>query len=97
MRPARKPTGVTHYAIVDLLVEGDLSVSGNFDWNGVIIVTGAISFSGGGGSGKNIKGAVLSNGISDISGNVDIDYDSCNVLSTTAQSSGSILSWKRVH
>jgi Tfp pilus assembly protein PilX len=40
-----------------LLVEGDLQVHGGFQWYGVILVTGSIIFTGGGG--KNVTGAVL--------------------------------------
>ncbi len=40
-----------------LLVEGDLSVDGGFQWYGMILVTGSIAFTGGGG--KNVTGAVM--------------------------------------
>lgn len=43
-----------------LLVDGDLSVQGGFQWYGVILVTGSIAFTGGGG--KNVTGAILSGG-----------------------------------
>jgi len=43
-----------------LLVEGDLAVHGGFQWYGVIMVTGSLTFSGGGG--KNVTGAVLVGG-----------------------------------
>ena len=44
-----------------LLVEGDLVVHGGFQWYGVIVVTGSITFTGGGG--KNVSGAMLAGGI----------------------------------
>jgi len=40
-----------------LMVEGDLAVHGGFQWYGVILVTGTITFTGGGG--KNVTGAML--------------------------------------
>jgi Tfp pilus assembly protein PilX len=40
-----------------LMVEGDLEVHGGFQWYGVVLVTGSIIFTGGGG--KNVTGAVL--------------------------------------
>jgi hypothetical protein len=40
-----------------LMVEGDLQVHGGFQWYGVILVTGSIIFTGGGG--KNVTGAIL--------------------------------------
>ena len=38
-------------------MEGDLHVHGGFQWYGVILVTGTITFTGGGG--KNVTGGVL--------------------------------------
>lgn len=43
-----------------LLVAGDLSVQGGFQWYGIILATGSITFAGGGG--KNVTGAVLAGG-----------------------------------
>jgi len=43
-----------------LLVEGDLHVSGGFEWYGVVLVTGSIIFSGGGE--KNVTGGMLAGG-----------------------------------
>jgi hypothetical protein len=43
-----------------LLVDGDLAVHGGFEWYGVILVTGSITFTGGGG--KNVTGAILAGG-----------------------------------
>ena len=43
-----------------LLVEGDLTLGGGFEWNGLILVTGKLEFNGGA-LGVNINGAVLAN------------------------------------
>ncbi len=40
-----------------LMVEGDLHVEGAFQWYGIILVTGSIVFTGGGG--KNVTGAIV--------------------------------------
>jgi len=42
------------------MVEGDLAVHGGFSWYGVVLVTGSITFTGGGG--KNVTGAMLAGG-----------------------------------
>ncbi len=44
-----------------LVVEGDLSIYGGFQWYGVILVTGSIVFTGG--SGKNVTGAIMAGGM----------------------------------
>jgi len=76
-----------------LLVEGDLTLGGGFDWNGLILVSGTLTFNGGGG-GINIRGAVLANQTVDINGNVDIRYDSCKVDSSLASAGLAVVSWK---
>jgi len=40
-----------------LMVEGDLAVHGGFQWYGVVLVTGSITFTGGGG--KNVTGSMM--------------------------------------
>jgi len=40
-----------------LLVDGDLEINGNFSWYGPVLVTGSITYTGGGN--KNISGALL--------------------------------------
>ena len=69
-----KLTGVTGYGM--LLVEGDLVLGGGFSWNGIILVTGTLTFNGGG-LGINVTGAILAQQTADISGNIFIQYDSC--------------------
>jgi len=51
-----KLTGNSHGCGI-LLVEGDLAVHGGFQWYGLVLVTGSITFTGGGG--KNVSGAML--------------------------------------
>ena len=45
-----------------LIVEGNLSINGSFDWHGLILVSGNFQFTGGGGQDKIITGALLSGG-----------------------------------
>ncbi|MDP2645443.1 MAG: pilus assembly PilX N-terminal domain-containing protein [Desulfobacterales bacterium] len=80
-----------------LLVEGDLQAHGGFTWNGIIIATGSIIFSGGGAS--NVTGAVLAGGsaMGDvIGGSVKIIYCSSVVQAQTENLPLRILSWRKV-
>jgi hypothetical protein len=43
-----------------LLVDGDLEIHGNFSWYGPVLVTGSVTYTGGGH--KNISGALLTGG-----------------------------------
>jgi len=86
-----KLSNATGYGI--LLVEGDLTLGGGFSWNGLILVTGTLVFNGGG-SGINIRGAVLADQTVDINGGIDIKYDSCMVDNSLNNQSLDIISWK---
>ncbi len=57
-----------------LMVEGDLNLHGAFSWYGVILVTGSLSFTGGGE--KNVTGAILAAGTS----STDIVGGNANIL-----------------
>jgi len=89
-----KLQSVTGYGM--LLVEGDLVLGGGFAWNGVILVTGTLTFNGGG-SGINITGAVLANQTVDVNGNVFIQYDSCMKEKALNAVGMQILSWRKVY
>jgi Tfp pilus assembly protein PilX len=93
-----KMNGGTGYGI--LLVKGDLTLGGGFQWNGVIFVTGSLTMNGGGG-GTNIRGQIYS-GTSianevDINGGVDIGYHSCNVKNAFAASPLKVVNWKHAY
>ena len=76
-----------------LLVEGDLTLGGGFEWNGLILITGTLTLNGGG-AGINIRGAVLANQTADINGGVDVRYDSCNIFNAFNSLPYKIISWK---
>jgi len=81
-----------------LVVEGDLDISGGFEWYGTVIVTGAFQFTGGAGD-KNIMGAVISGESTDgdfVGGNVDINYCSTATEDQNKKHALPILSWKEV-
>jgi Tfp pilus assembly protein PilX len=87
---------VTGYGI--LLVKGDLQMAGNFNWNGLIFVTGVITTSGGGSNAKNIQGLIFAGasalGDTVISGSVTVGYDSCKVKEALAGQPLKVVNWK---
>ena len=67
-----------------LMVEGDLAVQGAFHWYGVVLVTGSITFTGGGA--KNVTGAMLAGGTVSadlVGGDANILYCSSAVRNQT--------------
>ncbi len=60
-----------------LAIRGNADFGGNLNWNGLIICDGSIEMSGGGS--KEIYGAILSEDIVQLSGNITIYYDSCEL------------------
>jgi len=81
---------VTGYGM--LLVEGDLILAGGFHWNGLVLVTGTLTFNGGG-AGVNILGAVLANQTIDINGGLDLSYDSCMISNSLNSQTMKTISW----
>ena len=64
-----------------LLVDGDMELSGGFEWDGLIIVKGAIKING---NGNKLTGAVFAQGVNlltagAVSGNVEIKYSQCAI------------------
>ncbi len=85
-----KLQNVTGYGM--LLVEGDLILAGGFYWNGLILVTGTLTFNGGG-SGVNILGAVLANETIDINGGLNLRYDICMISDSMNSQTMKSISW----
>jgi hypothetical protein len=92
-----KLSNVTGYGI--LLVDGDLELAGGFNWNGLILVTGAVKLNGGGNDPVNVSGQLLSgtSTVTDISinGGNNIGYDSCKVKLATTTAPLTVLNWKQ--
>jgi Tfp pilus assembly protein PilX len=80
-----------------LLVKGDLTMTGGFNWNGLILVTGTLTFNGGGSNSINVRGAVLANQTVDVNGGVTIAYDSCMIDNSFNNQSLEIISWKETY
>jgi Tfp pilus assembly protein PilX len=93
-----KLQNVTGYGT--LLVKGDLTLGGGFQWNGVILVTGSLTMNGGGG-GINIRGQIYANTSTanevDINGGVDIGYNSCDVKKAFAAAPLKVVNWKHAY
>lgn len=80
-----------------LLVEGDLNIDGGFAWYGPILVTGSVTYAGGGN--KLVTGAILSGGkvVADlVGGNANIEYCSTAISNQTKNRPLQILSWKEL-
>jgi Tfp pilus assembly protein PilX len=78
-----------------LLVEGNLELSGDFSWYGVVVVTGSVVITGGGH--KNITGGVISGGsaIADVvGGNANIVFCSSAINNLAQSQPLRRLSWK---
>jgi hypothetical protein len=86
----------TGYGI--LLVEGDFVVGSDFLWNGLILVTGQVTFSAKYATSR-IKGAILANQTSaspnaDLYGNMRIKYHSCYLAKALSTKPLAIMQWK---
>lgn len=92
-----KLQNVTGYGI--LLVKGDLTLGGGFNWNGLIYVTGSVTMNGGGGAGINVYGQIYSgtSSVTDvtINGGNTLGYDSCKVKKALASQAFKVVSWKQ--
>ncbi len=92
-----KLSNVTGYGI--LLVDGDLELAGGFNWNGIILVTGAVLLNGGANDPVNVAGQILSgtSTVTDISinGGNNIGYDSCKVKQAVTSAPLTVMNWKQ--
>lgn len=75
-----------------LVVFGDLTLKGNISWNGIIMVKGTSTFSGGGH--VSIYGAIVADSVTYIDGQPDIYYD-CTVIENLENSNATyqMTSW----
>jgi hypothetical protein len=74
-----------------LVVRGNVDFGGSVNWYGLRIVYGNIVISG---NGNNIHGAILADNIERLSGNVNIDYNSCKLNDANNSYLYSIFRWE---
>ena len=74
-----------------LVIKGNVNFGGSVTWYGLIIVYGNIEVSG---NGNNIHGAILADNISQLSGNININYNSCKLNNANNSYLYSIFRWK---
>jgi len=82
-----------------LLVDGDLELSGAFNWYGTVVVGEKFMSTGGGPGGKNIVGALLTGDTADadfIGGTVNINYCSTATENPDKHPGTMVLSWEEV-
>lgn len=79
-----------------LLVDGNLTLGGYFEWHGLLIVNGNLTLDGSPGT-PSIRGAIFTQGTTVVNGNVDIQYDSCAVNQALNQQALTIISWKETY
>ncbi|RLB66946.1 MAG: hypothetical protein DRH08_04910 [Deltaproteobacteria bacterium] len=79
----------------NLIIEGDLTLGGGFTWTGLVVVTGTITFNGGG-SGVNIIGAVMSGDTVTLNGGLEIYYDSCAVGDALNSLGYELINWRQL-
>ena len=92
-----KLQNVTGYGI--LLVKGDLTLGGGFNWNGIIYATGSVTLNGGGGAGINVHGQIYAgtSTVTDVTlnGSNTLGYDSCAIKKALATQAFKVVSWKQ--
>ncbi len=83
----------TGYGI--LLVQGDITVEGPFQWQGLIISSGRINVNGSTGP-IQIEGGVWANEFIDVGGSLNVAYDSCAIKSAIRSKPFVIIKWRQV-
>lgn len=78
-----------------LVVNGNLDLTGGFDWDGLVLCTGDLTTSGGAGNEVNINGGLMSFGNANVAnGGVVINYDQAIIDTvTTAGFRYTVLTW----
>jgi hypothetical protein len=79
-----------------LLVKGNVKISGPFHWEGLVIVSGQLTFDGGLGTSV-IHGALFADRVQMLSGDVAITLDSCPITSSLRTLPVALLSWQQLH
>jgi Tfp pilus assembly protein PilX len=92
-------TGMNSLGYGVLVVDGDVTMNGGVYFEGIIISRGTFNFTGGGGTNINIRGAViagdsLTDTTSDLGGSIEVQYNSCSVISIFNQMPMTVLTFK---
>jgi hypothetical protein len=74
-----------------LVVKGDINLGGSTTWYGLIITSGDMEISG---NGNNIHGAVVARDVEQLSGNIDIHYNSCEIVKANGSYRYATSNWK---
>ena len=82
-----------------LIVDGDVDFNGGVYFEGIIIARGTFNFTGGGGNGINIRGAIIAGDsiadtTSDLGGSIDVQYNSCSIANVFTQMPMTVLTFK---
>ena len=82
------------------VIDGDAEFGGNFNYAGIIIVTGQVYYRGGGG--RTFLGAIVSGATTidnfDVNGNASIKYSSAAVSAAkNAAAKFSMVSWEQIN
>jgi hypothetical protein len=78
-----------------LLVKGNLKISAPFQWEGLIIVSGQVTFDGGIGTSV-IRGALFADQVQMLSGDVTMTLDTCPIAASLRALPVAILSWRQL-
>lgn len=80
-----------------LIVTGDLEISGNVEFEGLVYVLGTVTLNGGGGEELEVEGALMANNVVTMNGSVEVEYEQ-EVLESLAKtlSTSALISWKRL-
>jgi len=84
---------VTGYGI--LLVKGNVKISAPFQWEGLILVSGQVEFSGGIGS-SILNGALYADQVQVLNSNVSITLDTCPIATTLRTLPVQVLTWRQL-
>jgi hypothetical protein len=84
-----------------LLIDGSVNISGGFNWYGVVIASGGVKFTGQGGEGKNITGAVMAGETGvvvdiNVTGSIAILYCSAVTNYLNNLTTAIMISWREI-
>ncbi len=74
-----------------LVVRGNIDLGGSTTWYGLMIASGDIEISG---NGNNIHGAIVADDVAQLSGNIDIHYNSCEIVKANGSYRYATSNWK---